>query len=114
MNWSRSVTYIWLLFLISVPPWAWIAMVTGTLFVIGCVIAFLRNRRIYQRKNSPFGKEREYEQIDHQKVSLPVSCHFVFIVCLFVCLMVFNVTFNNISVISWQSVLLVEETIVPG
>ena len=27
--------------------------------------------------------------------------------------MVFNVTFNNISVISWQSVLLVEETGVP-
>jgi len=27
---------------------------------------------------------------------------------------VFNVTFNNISVISWQSVLLVEETRVPG
>ena len=26
-----------------------------------------------------------------------------------VCLMVFNATFNNISVISWQSVLLVEE-----
>ena len=30
-------------------------------------------------------------------------------VCLFVCLMVFNATFNNISVISWQSVLLMEE-----
>ena len=30
--------------------------------------------------------------------------------CLFVCLMVFNATFNNISVISWQSVLLVEES----
>ena len=28
--------------------------------------------------------------------------------------MVFNGTFNNISVISWQSVLLVEETGVPG
>ena len=28
--------------------------------------------------------------------------------------LVFNVTFNNISVISWQSVLLVEETVVPG
>jgi len=28
--------------------------------------------------------------------------------------MVFNVTFNNISVISWRSVLLVEETEVPG
>jgi len=27
--------------------------------------------------------------------------------------MVFNTTFNNISVISWQSVLLVEETTVP-
>jgi hypothetical protein len=30
--------------------------------------------------------------------------------CEFVCLMVFNATFNNISVISWRSVLLVEET----
>ena len=28
--------------------------------------------------------------------------------------MVFNVTFNNFSVILWQSVLLVEETGVPG
>ena len=28
--------------------------------------------------------------------------------------MVFNATFNNISVISWQSALLVEETGVPG
>jgi hypothetical protein len=27
-----------------------------------------------------------------------------------VCLMVFDATFNNISVISWQSVLLVDET----
>jgi hypothetical protein len=33
-----------------------------------------------------------------------------FDVCLFVCLMVFNATFNNISVISWRSVLLMEET----
>jgi len=28
--------------------------------------------------------------------------------------MVFNTTFNNILVLSWQSVLLVEETCVPG
>jgi hypothetical protein len=28
--------------------------------------------------------------------------------------MVFNATFNNISVITWQSALLVEETSVPG
>ena len=34
--------------------------------------------------------------------------------CLFVCLMVFNATFNNISVISWRSVLLVEEIGGPG
>ena len=34
--------------------------------------------------------------------------------CLFVCLMLFNATFNNISVISWWSVLLVEETGGPG
>ena len=32
----------------------------------------------------------------------------------FIGFMVFNATFNNISVISWQSVLLVEETAVPG
>jgi len=33
---------------------------------------------------------------------------------LFVCLMVLNATFNNISAISWRSVLLVEETGRPG
>ena len=31
-----------------------------------------------------------------------------------VMVVVFNATFNNISFISWQSVLLVEETGVPG
>jgi hypothetical protein len=31
-----------------------------------------------------------------------------------ICLMVFNATFNNISVISWRSVLLVEEKGGPG
>ena len=36
------------------------------------------------------------------------------ILCLFVCLMVCNATFNNISVKSWLSVLLVEETGGPG
>jgi hypothetical protein len=34
--------------------------------------------------------------------------------CLFVCLVVFNPTFNNISVILWQSFLLAEETWGPG
>jgi hypothetical protein len=33
---------------------------------------------------------------------------------MFVCLMMFNATFNNISVIRWRSVLLVEEMGIPG
>jgi len=32
------------------------------------------------------------------------------IMCIYCCLFVFSTTFNNISVISWRSVLLVEET----
>jgi hypothetical protein len=39
---------------------------------------------------------------------LSMSCF-----CLFVLLMVPNATFNNVSVISWRSVLLVEETGIP-
>jgi hypothetical protein len=38
----------------------------------------------------------------------------ILFVCLFVCLLVLNATFNNISVISWRSVLFVEETGGPG
>ena len=33
---------------------------------------------------------------------------------MYVGVMVFNATFNNISVISWRSVLIVEESGVPG
>ena len=36
------------------------------------------------------------------------------VICLFVRLIAFNATFNNISVISWWSVLLVEEIGGPG
>jgi len=56
----------------------------------------------------------------HVNTSATYSPHdFVYLLssliyCLFVCLMVFNATFNNISVISWRSVLLVEETGGPG
>jgi hypothetical protein len=32
---------------------------------------------------------------------------------MFVCSMVLNATFNNILAISWRSILLVEETVVP-
>ena len=43
----------------------------------------------------------------------PNVLYFLF-VCLFVCLMVLNATFKNILAISWQSVLLVEESGGPG
>jgi hypothetical protein len=42
------------------------------------------------------------------------SCSFSFFQMCGVGAMVFNATFNNISVIWWHSVLLVEETGVPG
>jgi hypothetical protein len=35
---------------------------------------------------------------------------FIYLVCLFVCLMVFKATLNNISAISWRSYILVKET----
>ena len=38
----------------------------------------------------------------------------LFFLFIFVCLMELNATINNISAISWQSILLVEETGVPG
>ena len=51
-------------------------------------------------------------------IKLKVSCLDYFIKKYFVqfvvCLMVFNATFNTLSVISWRSVLLVEETGGPG
>ena len=46
-------------------------------------------------------KQKYYEKQESQGIAM---------FCLFVCLMVFSATFNNISVISWRSVLLVEET----
>jgi hypothetical protein len=43
----------------------------------------------------------------------PSTCHMTYLYHFGLGLMVFNATFNNISVISWWSVLLVEETGVP-
>ena len=40
---------------------------------------------------------------------IPVASS-ILTVCLFVCLVVSNATFNNISAISWRSVLLVHDT----
>ena len=46
--------------------------------------------------------------------SMTLNLYNVNVLNWFIGFMVFNATFNNISVISWQSVLLVEETAVPG
>jgi hypothetical protein len=46
-------------------------------------------------------------QTPHSQISLVASNQMGRVI-------VFNATFNNISVISWRSVLLVEETGVPG
>ena len=59
-----------------------------------------------------------HRQLLHTNMVLDIICirqlkrEFKMIKCL-VWFMVFNATFNNISVISWQSVLLVEKTRVP-
>jgi hypothetical protein len=62
-----------------------------------CVIWFVQDFFVY------FQTDAEKTTADKYKDDLRRNC-------LFVCLMVFNATFNNISVISWRSVLLVEET----
>ena len=48
------------------------------------------------------------------KLEMLLSFHSDFIQSTRIRVMVFNTTFNNISVISWWSVLFVEETWVPG
>jgi hypothetical protein len=51
----------------------------------------------------------------HQELSFFIYfCLVIKYIDFLVDLMVFNATFNNISAILWQSVLLVEETEVPG
>ena len=51
--------------------------------------------------------------ISYQIYSEDNEC-IIFIISSRVIVMVFDATFNNISVISWRSVLLVKETGVPG
>ena len=60
------------------------------------------DRRFYTRERE---KERERGYFENIKSYLQLNG---------VMVVVFNATFNNISVISWRSVLLVEETRVPG
>ena len=48
------------------------------------------------------------------RISIGTCIDLVSAKCLYVRFVVLNATFNNISVILWRSVLLVEETGVPG
>ena len=61
-------------------------------------------------KDAPYGVSDCYiaTQMMKYREVIPGS------VCLFVCLMVFSATLNNISVISWRSVLFVEDQYVEG
>ena len=52
---------------------------------------------------------------EHERLSIfTIVNRFITVPHFMVMVMVFKATFNNISVISWRSVLLVEETGVPG
>ena len=66
-------------------------------------------------KNSEYCTQLQYSLLPFFFFRKSCDCqeHQVTQVYLLVCLMVFNATFNNISVISWWTVLLVEETGVP-
>ena len=65
---------------------------------------------IIQQKNRRMWQNRCLAKIHHFEKPLNPNTISLCDTCMFVCLMVRNATFNNISVISWRSVLLVEET----
>jgi hypothetical protein len=52
--------------------------------------------------------------ISKAMISIGTCIGLVSVKCLYIRFVVFNATFNNISVISWRSAFLVEETGVPG
>jgi hypothetical protein len=57
---------------------------------------------------------KQFLNIKITKSIYNIPVYIVYLNGLFVCLIVFKATFNNISAISWRSVLLVEETGGPG
>ena len=62
-------------------------------------------------REEPYFHDSNYGFIKSQTLDKGLGSKYI---CLFLCLMVLNATFNNISDISWQLVLLVEETGGPG
>ena len=85
----------------------------------------------YQDESNPWYYERTCAIVSNSWIiwvkeictilRMTIFTHFILFICphnvscfLFVCFLVFYTSFNNISVILWQSVLLVEETGGPG
>ena len=80
-----------------------IVHIQNMMVISNALICNLRNRKIFT------GIMIFFYSLHSQKCS---SCEFILIYRIRV--VVFNATFNNISVISWWSVLLVDETKLPG
>ena len=78
------------------------------IFKLLFMIKIMKNRRHCHFKCNSFFSLFISLKCKKKPVALKKLLHLI--TNMFVCLVVFNATFNNISVISWQSVLLVEET----
>ena len=63
-----------LLFLISVPTWAWIGIYTGILFVLGSLTICIFRSKICKLTNSLTGKMRLKKTTDLQEVALLGKC----------------------------------------
>ena len=108
----------------------YLAMVGTSTFLIlpKCYITYDDNKQLNLQINVDDQEEIQYKEmvepvedkkkpgIHYNMVTAALSYLYITFItrvglyCLFVCLMVLNATFINISVISWRSVLLVEET----
>jgi hypothetical protein len=76
-----------------------------------CAIHGIQTRSIQNDtlENRIVALEKLVEKLEDRIKNVTNSSKGLF-VCLFVCLMMLNVTFNNIAAILWRSVLLVEAT----
>jgi len=72
-----------------------------------------KQQQIIKKINKQFPPSIENLK-NHSRVNLLFRCSHRYSCASMVWSIVLNATFNNISVISWRSVLLVEETGVPG
>ena len=81
-------------------------------FVCLFVFFFSQLTKITSRVEQKLSREKDLSVL--QWVFFTISKLFHYFLWIWVMDMVFNATFNNISVISWRPVLLVEKTGVPG